>query len=264
MSTGRSPLSFFIVVFVLSVPFWFLGAASSRQVLPGVPMSSFMWICPVTAAAILLHREKGSAGVIELLSRLFDYRRITAKAWYAAVFLLMPGVTILAYTLMRLVGRPLPLPQFPGLEAPGLFLALFIPALCEELGWSGYATDPMQERWSALGAAVLIGIVWALWHAVPLLQAHRSADWIAWWSLYTIASRVLIVWIYNNTGASVFAAALYHDVMNLCWQLFPIHGSHWDPRIIGLIVTLAAAIVTIIWGPRKLTRHGAQTAAVQS
>jgi uncharacterized protein len=97
--------------------------------------------------------------------------------------------------------------------------------------------------------------VWAVWHWIPLLQAHRSADWIAWWSLYTVASRVQIVWRYNNTGKSVFATALYHDVMNLYWQLFPIHGSLWDPRITSLIVTFVVAVVAVVWGPRSLARY---------
>ena len=192
--------------------------------------------------------------MIELLKRSFDYRRIRTKVWYAPLLFLMPGVTVVAYGLMRLMGQPLPIPQFQGPQALALFIALFIPALCEELGWSGYVVEPMQERWNALEAAVLIGLIWAAWHWIPLLQAHRSADWIGWWSLYTVASRVLIVWLYNNTGGSLFATVLYHDMMNLCWQMFPIHGSYWDPRITSLIVTFVAVVVTVVWGPRSLAR----------
>lgn len=254
-SNGSSPMIFFILIFLLAVPFWFIGALTNREVLPGLPMSSFMWVCPAIAAAILAYREKKIAGVIELLRRSFDYQRIRARVWYAPLFLLMPGVTFLAYGLMCLMGRPLPVSQFSVSAALALFFVLFIPALSEELGWSGYLTEPMQERWNALEAGILIGLVWAVWHWIPLLQAHRSADWIAWWSLYTVASRVLILWLYNNTGKSVFATALYHDVMNLCWQLFPIHGSHWDPRITSLIVTFVVAVVAVVWGPRSLTRY---------
>jgi hypothetical protein len=70
-----------------------------------------------------------------------------------------------------------------------------------------------------------------------------------------VASRVLIVWIYNNTGKSVFAAILYHDINNVSSFLFPNYGSHYDPRITGLITALAAAIVTVVWGPRTLARY---------
>jgi hypothetical protein len=54
----------------------------------------------------------------------------------------------------------------------------------------------------------------------------------------------------------VFAAALFHAIINLGWQLFPNQGSHWDPRFGAPIVVLAAAIVTFVWGPRTLVRYG--------
>jgi hypothetical protein len=114
----------------------------------------------------------------------------------------------------------------------------------------------LQDRWNTLTAAILLGAVWATWHWVPLVQAHRSLAWIAWWSLGTVGLRVLIVWLYNNTGKSVFAAALFHDMVNVSWLLFPNYGSHWDPRINGLIAVFVAAVVTVVWGPRTLARYG--------
>jgi hypothetical protein len=133
-------------------------------------------------------------------------------------------------------------------------LALFIAALGEELGWSGYVIDPMQDRWGALSAGILLGMLWAIWHIVPLVQVHRSSGWIAWWCLGTVAARVLIVWLFNNTGRSVFAAAVFHAMMNVSWQLFPIHGSYFDVRINGWIMALAAGVVAVVWGSRTLAR----------
>jgi membrane protease YdiL (CAAX protease family) len=251
----RSPLKFFLLVFALSIPLWLIGAVTPLQLLPGLPVSSLMAFCPLIAASILVYREDKTTGVTELLKRSFDYRRIRAKVWYVPIVLLMPGITILAYGLMRLVRLPLSAPVFPGLAALVMFLAFFIAALGEEVGWSGYVIDPMQDRWNALQASVLLGLVWATWHIVPLVQAQRSPAWLAWWCLFTVALRVLIVWLYNNTGKSVFAAALHHAIANVSWQLFPNYGSHWDPRITGLITVLAAVIVTVVWGPRTLARN---------
>jgi uncharacterized protein len=70
-----------------------------------------------------------------------------------------------------------------------------------------------------------------------------------------IISKVLIADDGSKCAASVFGAVLYHDISNFSWQLFPNHGSHWDPRITGLILVFAAAIVIVIWGPRTLARH---------
>jgi membrane protease YdiL (CAAX protease family) len=135
-----------------------------------------------------------------------------------------------------------------------LFLAFFVGAVSEELGWSGYVTDALQARLNALEAGILLGLVWAAWHIIQLVQLQRPPMWIAWWSLGTVAARVLIVWLYNNTGKSVFAATLFHTTINVSWQLFPNYGSHWDPRVNGLTVACAAAVVTTLWGPRTLTR----------
>ncbi len=252
---SRSPLKFFLLVFALSIPFGLIGTVTQLHLLPGLPVSALMVFCPATAASILVFRETKTSGVKELLKRSFDYKRIRAKVWYAPMVLLMPGVSALVYGLMRLRGLPLPTPQFPVLEAVAMLLAFFIAALGEELGWSGYAIDPMQERLNGLQAAILLGLIWAVWHMVPLIQTHRSWTWIAWWCLFTVAGRVLLTWLYNNTGKSVFATSVYHAISNLSWQLFPNHGSHWDPRITGIIVTVVAVIVTVVWGPRTLARY---------
>ena len=98
-------------------------------------------------------------------------------------------------------------------------------------------------------------MVWAVWHYVALLEVHRSLAFIAWWSLGTVAARVIIVWLYNNTGKSVFVAALFHTMINLTWQVFPINGSYYDPRVTGIITAIVAVVVVIVWGPRTLARY---------
>jgi CAAX protease family protein len=252
---STSPLKFFVLVFALSIPFWLLGAVTDLQLLPGLPMSALALFCPVTAAAILVHRQNGTSGVIRLLKRALDYQRISAKVWCAPILLLMPAVMVLSYGLMRVMGMPLATPQFSVLGAVVLFLAFVLGGAAEELGWSGYVIDPMQRRWTALQASILLGSVWATWHLVALVQADRSLTWIAGWCLSTVAQRVLMVWIYNNTRNSVFGAILFHATSNLGWQLFPNHGSHYDPRVTGVILAFAAAVVTVIWGPRTLARY---------
>jgi CAAX protease family protein len=256
VSPNRSPLIFFLLVFALSIPLSLAGAAIGLDLLPGLPVSSLVvTFCPLIAAVILVHRENGAAGVTGLLKRAFDFERIGAKVWYAPVVLLMPAVMVLEYGLMRWMGSPVPIPQFPIWAPLALFVACFIAALGEELGWMGYAIDPMQARSNALQAGILLGLAWAAWHIIPVVQVGRSPEWIAWQCLFWVASRVLFVWLFNNTGKSVFATAVYHAMLNLTWQLFPINGSFYDPRITALIVTFAAVIVTIVWGPQTLAQY---------
>jgi uncharacterized protein len=222
--------------------------------MPGLSVSALMALCLMAAALILVHREIAAAGVTELLRRSFDFKRIHASRWLVPVVLLIPGVNVVVYSLMLGISLPLPAPQFPMLAALAMFLAFFIGALGEELGWSGYVIDPMQERWNALQASLILGLVGVVWHIVPLLVMGRTPAWIAWWCLYALAARLLMVWLYNNTGRSVFAASLFHATLNLTFMLFPVYGSHFDMRLGGLVMGFAAAMVTVMWGPSTLAR----------
>ena len=245
-----SPLTYFLLVFLLSVPFALLGAMSERQLFPGIPLSALGFVCPVAAASLLLYRAKGVAAVTTLLKRAFDFRRIGEKRRFVPVLLLMPAVAVAAYALMLSTQRAVAAPRFGVLSTTALFLAFFIAALGEELGWSGYALGPMQARWGALRASLLLGVVWAAWHVVAMAQAGQSAAWIAWGCVDMVATRVLMVWLYDDTGGSVFAVALYHTVANVSTKtLFP-GGSYHAERIIAVTLVVAAAIVAAGWTPR--------------
>ena len=258
-SGNRSPQAFFALVFVLSVPFWLVGAATGRLLTADLPISSFIWVCPVIAAAILLYRDLGTTGVVALLRRSFDYERIRAKVWYVPTILLLPGIYAATYWVMHAIGLPLPAVQVQALTALGWFLGYFIAGQCEELGWSGYALDPLQAHWTALGASLMLGAVWVAFHVVLLVQSQRTWQWIAWWALATLALRVLYTWLYNNTGGSVFATALFHATGNFT-QIGPFldFGPGGFPldaqRIAALLLAAGAVVITVIWGPRTLTR----------
>lgn len=149
-----------------------------------------MAVCPLSAAGILVHQAEGSAELKRLLRRVLEYRRIGWR-WYLPIVFLNPAILLGSYRLMRWpgrpLGRPLPEPQVSLAAAP-LLLVFLPPAVGEEAGWMGYAADPLRDR---------LGTVGALWHVVPLVQAHHDLAWIAWNCLETLAARILIVWLYN-------------------------------------------------------------------
>jgi hypothetical protein len=250
--SDRSLRQFFALTFVLATPFWILGAASGVMLLPGLPIAALMTVCPAAAALILTARE-GKAGA--LLARAVDWRRIPAKAWLLVALLTPVAIKTVSFFVLRMAGTAVPAPRIAILPSLILFLVFLVAALGEEIGWSGYATDPLRRRFGALGGGLILGAIWAVFHFVPLAQAHRSLGWVAWWSLGAVATRVILVWLYANTGRSVFAAALYHAVVNLSWQLFPVHGSFEDPRVTGPVTALVAILIVAVWGPRTLTRN---------
>jgi uncharacterized protein len=150
---SRSPVRFCLLTFMLSVPFFLVGATTGLQLLPGIPVSAFACVCPGMAAAILVYEESKSAGVRDLLKRALDYTRIRARVWYVPLTLLMPSISVVSYGMMRLTGMPIPGPRFSLLGALATFLAFCFAALGEELGWSGYVIDPLQEGCNRANAA---------------------------------------------------------------------------------------------------------------
>jgi len=262
MNTGvsfeKSPLKFFLLVFVISAPFWLMGAMAEQKLpLPfNLPVGSLVLICPMIAALILVYRENGLDGVKQLLKRSFDFKRIKGKIWYVPIFFLMPGIMVLEYGLMKLMGVSIPNFQFPVLMLPVFFVVFFIGAIGEEIGWTGYATDPLQNRWNAFEASIILGIMWAIWHVTSFVQAHYTPIWVAGQFATTVVLRVLIVCLYNNTGKSMFAAIAFHAMGNVSeLVLFPIYGSYYDPVITFIIMAVTAAIVTFLWGPKTLARY---------
>ena len=207
---NRSPLTFFVRVVALSTPYFWIGSVTKLQPMPGLSVSVLAAFCPMLAALWLVRRASGTTGVRNLLKRSVNFKRITDKRWYLPMLLLMPAVSVVVYGLMLGLDLPLPisptpaksttqvLANLPIVSALLMFAAFFILALGEELGWSGYVLDPLQERWSALRASLILGAVGVAWHLVPLLVImHRPPEWIARWCVYAVAFRILVVWLFN-------------------------------------------------------------------
>ena len=56
-SVNPAPLMFFLLLFVISIPFWVIGAVAENvaKMLPiNLPVSALMFVCPITAALLLV------------------------------------------------------------------------------------------------------------------------------------------------------------------------------------------------------------------
>jgi membrane protease YdiL (CAAX protease family) len=219
-----------------------------------LPVSALGAFCPLFAALILVHKEEKPDGVRRLLRRVFDYSRIKKKLWYIPIIFLMPVIILLSYREMRLSGMSLPKPQIPFASIPVLFIVFFIAAIGEETGWTGYVTEPLLGKWSALKTGIIMGILWAVWHFIPFIQTHHSITWVLWQCFTTILLRIIIVWLYSNTGKSLFAAVVFHDMINVSDTLFPNNGSHYDPAVTGVFLLITVVIITFLWGSKTLSR----------
>ncbi|MEV5743454.1 CPBP family intramembrane glutamic endopeptidase [Microbispora rosea] len=258
-SRHRSPVRLIALTFALSVPFWLAGAVAGR-LSQTLPVSALMACCPLLAAVLLIRRHEPRGAVKRLLRRVVDWRAAPRTGrWFALAIALPLGVMAGSYAVTVLLGRSLPEPRVSLIEVPLLFAVFLVAAACEEAGWTAYATDPLSTRWSLPVTGVILGVTWAVWHLIPYAQAGHGPLWIAGQCLYTVALRVVIVWLYLRS-ASVLTAVVCHAASNVGWSLFPDHGSHYDPVVTGGIATGVALLVVMV---RRCGRRGRRIGRVR-
>ena len=259
-TSKRSPYLFFALVYALSIPLWVLNVIYPIHLpVDNLPVTDIVaTFTPMIAASILVYREENLSGVKNLLKRTFDYERITKKAWYIPILFLTPFIYVLTYVVMRLLGLPVPTVWNPPLLTPLLFIAFFFAAAGEELGYTGYVTDPMQARYTALTASLIIGFIHAIWHVPSAISIGYTLGLYIWGVIVLgVTFRVLTVWLYNNTGKSVFAAILFHAVTNTGRSIFPGSRSAfelYDGAIGYGLIAIMTVIVVYLWGSKTLAR----------
>jgi len=131
---------------------------------------------PLVAALILSGLIGGWGSVKKLLRRLVEWR-VSAR-WYAFVLLLPVVICVLVVALNLLLGAPHPameqLAKWREMPSRFLFIFLFI-GLGEEPGWRGFVLPRLQQRYSELGASLILAPLWAVWH-LPLTATELKIE----------------------------------------------------------------------------------------
>jgi hypothetical protein len=164
---GLTPV--IIAIFVLSwigtIP-QLMASWNGAQSVPGyIKLLQILILAPGLVALAAAWINGGWPGCKQLLGRLLRWR----ARWtiYAAVLLGPLAVVVVSIVISNSLGYTkieLPAPA----DALAAFVPLFLVYLVlntEELAWRGYVLPRMQLRWSPLVAALVLGVVWASFHA---------------------------------------------------------------------------------------------------
>ena len=250
---NKSLTIFFLLAFIFALPSYIMVALVSNGVLftPDAvyPFISLVALAPIGAATVLSFKENRWRGVKTLWGRTFDFKRVARKKWFLPTFFLLPLLVFVAYPINLLLGQPLTEPLYPIAGIPVLFLVFFIGGLGEEVGWMGYAIEPMQSRWTALKAAILLGVIWAVWHIPIYIYLIVNPVEIVAQMVAIIAMRVIIVWLFNNSGKSVFVTIVFHAVYNVTMGAFPV-----NLVTTSFVLLISAVGITYLWGAETLTK----------
>ncbi|MBP3036879.1 CPBP family intramembrane metalloprotease [Arthrobacter sp. zg-ZUI100] len=225
---------FTVVLAAVTVPFYVIGpligslSAVTRGNLPGAALA---FVCPAAAAAVIAART-GAGGA--LIRRLALRPRGILPA--AAALAVMPAV-VAASAVLTTNGK--------GFEAPGrgtavLAAVYLVSAATEEIGWTAFLLPRVLQVSAVIPGALLIGVIWALWHVDSNIQAGHTPSWIAGQVCFTVMLRVLMVLIAVGSGGSMWLAALTNASYNFVWSLSPGAGAHYNPWTTALLTAAAA------------------------
>jgi hypothetical protein len=213
---------------------------------------------PLFAAIVATFIYQRGAGVKELLKRGIMVR---LGKWWWIILLTFPILIGGALALSILLGNPAPefaaLAQPIGLLVAWVYLFFLGGSLQEEFGWRGYAFENLRNKYDALTAAIIAGLMWGLWH-LPLFFVPRSEQYYnrpLWGLLLTLTLvGIILAWFYANTKGSIFAAMVGHTMFNWSNWVFPALES--DSAALILFGLYFLAVLYIIWqfGRKTLTK----------
>ena len=213
------------------------------------------------AAMVVETAAGGITSRLELLRRLRLLRWRVNIVWYV-IALGLPAAMMLAGIALadRLSGVT---SQIPLLTVPSsrwltvifINIGAYVIGNFEEFAWRGVALPRLQVAHRAVHAALLVGVIQAIWHLpyffVPNSIERQVGPFL--FLLWNVALSIIITWIFNNAKGSLLIAILFHAA-NDGWGGLLLAPSNSLPVFLMIGVECVLAIVLIVlFGARRLS-----------
>lgn len=255
---GRSLALFFTIAFLVPISAAvFITVLEGRPEmiaikklsLPALMAIAAMVLAPAMAAVVGACRDEGLAGLKAMLRPLLHWR--IRLRWYALSLFLFPATILITLFVLSLFVQELT----PAFALTLLPLAGLFSTLCEEVGWTGYATPVVLKRTNPLKVGLILGTIEALWHLPADLWgsgAFHGSDFLTHFiftSIAIVAFRVVAVRIYSRTQ-SLLLCWFAHAGFKCGQLLFVPHNISSQGTIIWQIAFMIAvgliALVVVV------------------
>jgi membrane protease YdiL (CAAX protease family) len=173
------------------------------------------------------------------------------------------AVYVATVTAIRLMGGSWPtwsdLGRFggqPELGVPLVWLSIvLINGFGEEAGWRGFALPHLRTSRGLLRSALILAVPCAIWHtpAFFFVETYREMGLAILPGFFfgMAAGSIVFAWLYERTGGSILAVALWHGSYNLVSATLAARGT---PAAVVSIAVMVWAIVIAIQEPRRQKR----------
>jgi membrane protease YdiL (CAAX protease family) len=163
-------------------------------------------------------------GVRDLVRRCTRWR--VPLRWYVVALFSLP-VAFLLWAIVALGAGPLELlrdnwTRVVSNVLPYLGLSILLFNVAEEVGWTGFFHARIQERHTPLTACAVVAFPFAVFHVPDFFvdegwtaaQIGPAMAFLVFETFILFFARVILIWLYNNTGGSVLIVGLFHSSFN--------------------------------------------------
>jgi len=242
----RDPWKFFLLTFAYSWVIWIPSVLDGIGIELPFSVAGYSTVvviigafAPLMAAITLVAREEGWKGMRAFFGQALDFH---IKPVYLVLALALPLlIHLIAHYLALAVGLDVAKTLFPTdtslaplvLAIPYFILMLVLGGGQEELGWRGYAQEPLQEKIGVIPASLVIGVIWGIWHLPLWFMAgdlHSAYSFLAFVMMTTSIS-IIYAWLYNSSGKKLIVVIFFHAMNNTAAPLLPfLHGIEGKPE----------------------------------
>jgi len=277
LNNTYKPKSYFTSVLFSTTILWGLGGymSFSREwaALYMLPMVLGLMM-PAIFAVGFLWRQPDKQLRQNFIVRTFSVRIIRPLPFVGSL-VLMPLSVLIAISLSLLLGGSSS--QFNVSEAFSfstgvvpVFGLLFLAAVFEELGWRGYGYESLEKGRGFLGASLLFGSIWSLWH-LPLLWVKNSYQYEIYqlnplfalnFYVGTALMGIIVTWVCHINNRSILATILFHFAINLSQEMLSMTQTTKCLQTIVLGI-FACAIILSQYKPRLVENPSMRKAVCQ-
>jgi len=210
---------------------------------------------PFLAGVLVTAITEGREGLRTFFSRIVRWK--VGIQWYVIALLAPVVIKLLALGLNLALGATMvanaQLPTAGDLVLSFIVENFLIIALGEEPGFRGFALPRLLVGRSALSAALILGVLHAIWHLPLFIWGSETALLF----VVVISGSVLITWLFNKSNGSVLIIMLLHASLDAMGPVFnPLFtGADAERFLVAqAIVFVAMAILIPILTGKELGR----------
>jgi membrane protease YdiL (CAAX protease family) len=239
-------------------------AASQRGTLnfTTVFVALFMLGGCLWAAFIVESAAGGFTNRLALLRHLRLFRWRVNIVWYATALFLPALMMFAGIELASWLGGVTT--QMPLLTVPPsnwisvilINIGAYVIGNFEEFAWRGVALPRLQATRPAVQAALVVGVIQAIWHLpyffVPNSLEQQIGPFV--FLLWNIALSIIITWIFNNAKGSLLIAILFHAANDGWGGLLMSPGSTLPVFLMVVVESIVAIGLIAAFGAKRLSR----------